>query len=161
MASQIPCNVFAIMIWFAILTCWPQQALPQYSICVPNASKISLFVSKSSLSAPTKTVRVPFFAPVSPPVTGASTTWTPNSFPFVYNSLANFGLEVVKSIQVLPASIQLKITSYTSLTSLGKPTIVQITSTLDVKDSIDSSKMAPAFLACSTLSGCLAYTCTS
>ena len=37
----------------------------------------------------------------------------------------------------------------------------EITSTLDVKDAIDSSKMAPAFLACSTLSGCLAYTCTS
>ena len=107
----------------------PLPISPRYIIFLPKHSNKLYIESKSFLSPPTIIDKVAFFAPISPPETGASKTL--NFLPKLYIFLANKGDEVVISIKYVPSFAYLNMPSspkYTSSTSFGYPTIVNTTS---------------------------------
>ncbi len=60
------------MIWFATLAVWPSPFGPTWVMVLPIASKIGFAFANASGLPPTMIVSAAFFAPTSPPETGAS-----------------------------------------------------------------------------------------
>jgi len=86
-----------------ILTIYPLPDAPQMKIFFPITSKrgFTCFIVSFS-SDPTINVKVPFAAPVTPPLTGASMYVNPSSSAFLLSSCATVGSRVVPSIIVVP-----------------------------------------------------------
>ena len=70
----------ATMIWFAAFATCPAPASPTCVIFFPMASNTGIAFSSASASPPTIIASVPFLAPISPPLTGASNVLTPTSW---------------------------------------------------------------------------------
>ena len=63
----------ATMIWLATLHTWPEPgASPTWVMFLPISSNSGMARSKSVVAPPTMMVSAAFFAPTSPPDTGAS-----------------------------------------------------------------------------------------
>ena len=71
-ASATAWMVRPTMIWFATLAVWPSPFGPTWVMVLPIVSKSGFALSKASGLPPTMMVSAAFFAPTSPPETGAS-----------------------------------------------------------------------------------------
>jgi hypothetical protein len=71
-ASPIASMLSATMIWFATLQVWPSPLPPTRVTFFPINSKSGLARSNAACGPPTMMVSDAFFAPTSPPETGAS-----------------------------------------------------------------------------------------
>ena len=67
----------ATISWFAALTVWPAPFGPTWTTVLPTASRTGRAASKSSAVPPTMIDSAAFFAPASPPETGASSRRKP------------------------------------------------------------------------------------
>ena len=151
--------VVAIAIWFASFVYCPLPASPKYVMFFPKFFTRGRTVSsKTFLSPPAIIDSVPFFAPISPPVTGKSNAVAPT---FANSSLiffANVGEDVVISTKTCPSfAVFIRPFSprYTSSTSLGYPTIEKITSAFSGASFTSFSKVAPRLIKPSVLEAVL------
>src|SRR6185369_12938677 len=71
-ASPTAAMFKATMIWLATLVVWPSPLPPTSVMFLPMRSNKGLIRSKAASGPPTMMVRLPAFAPTSPPETGAS-----------------------------------------------------------------------------------------
>ena len=69
-----------IRIWLTILVCCPAPGPPWWTIVLPMHSNTGCTASTTSLSPPIMIDSAAFFAPTSPPDTGASSACTPFAF---------------------------------------------------------------------------------
>ena len=65
------------MIWFVALVAWPAPLAPKCSTTLPIAARMGFARSKAAGVPPAMMASVPFCAPSTPPLTGASTNSTP------------------------------------------------------------------------------------
>ena len=71
-ASHAPAIAPQMAIWLAIFVCWPVPAGPVWWMALPMRSNSGTARSNASRSPPAMMDSVAFFAPTSPPETGAS-----------------------------------------------------------------------------------------
>mmetsp|Transcript_26393 Transcript_26393/g.102880 ORF Transcript_26393/g.102880 Transcript_26393/m.102880 type:complete len:226 (-) Transcript_26393:226-903(-) len=151
--SHIPIMFEHMVTWFPALVCCPHPAGPIWAIVPENVSRIGLTRSRTSCSPPTNTERVPFLAPTSPPLTGASRANFPAELAASDISTARDGSDVVISTMIpplgRPVSTPFSELRITSRTSLGNPTIVKTTSLFSATALGESICFAP-----SSSSGC-------
>src|SRR6478735_11085868 len=92
----------ATISWFAALTVCPAPDGPTCTIVFPTGAKISAAASKSAASPPTMMDSAAFFAPASPPETGASRMRNPRSFASFASSAVTSGRIEEKSMIRVP-----------------------------------------------------------
>ncbi|COG71106.1 Uncharacterised protein [Streptococcus pneumoniae] len=130
---------------------------------VPNFSSKGKHLSYISFSPPTIIASFASFAPTSPPETGASNVYIFLLFATSLIRFAKVGVDVVKSIAIVPSfacSIIPSIPKYTSSTSCGYPTIVITISTCFTNSFGVSHQCAPACTKESVFAFVLLYTYT-
>ena len=101
-SSPIATICAATMIWLAALAICPAPASPTWVIVLPIAWKTGRTFSSAACGPPTMIAKVPWRAPMSPPLTGASRHWTPFSPSFSAMRRAAAGWMVELSTKTSP-----------------------------------------------------------
>ncbi len=94
--------VSATTIWFATLQVWPSPFSPTSVMFLPISSNTGLTWSKVACLPPHMIDSAAFFAPTSPPDTGASRYSQPSSLIFFANSFVSTGEIELMSTTILP-----------------------------------------------------------
>ena len=147
----------ATMSWLAALTVWPAPLGPTRTTVFPTASKTGLAASKSARSPPTMMDSAAFFAPASPPETGASRMRRPRSRACFASSDVTSGRMLEKSMTRVPGLAVSKTPpgpASTSWTSGESGTITATTSASCTASPIEAAPLPPWRTRRSTASGC-------
>ena len=139
--------VEAIRIWFTIFVCCPAPWSPWRTTVDPMSEKQGATAATTSAGPPTMIEREAERAPISPPETGASRTWTPCNAAASAKEMANDGFEVVMSMRTAPREAPCKAPFWprrTSSTSLGNPTMEKTKSLCSATKAGVPAQVAPA-----------------
>src|SRR3954453_20915634 len=146
----------ATMSWLAALTVWPPPLGPTRTTVLPTASKTGRAASKSARSPPTMMDRAAFFAPASPPETGASRMRSPRFRACLASSPVTSGRMLEKSMTSVPGLAFSKTPPApvsTSWTSGKSGTMTAATSASRTASPIDAAPRPPCSTSRSTAAG--------
>ena len=101
-ASQAPRVLNPSMIWLISFMAFPDPTGPTWNMVLPMTSNIGRQRSRTASSPPTMNVRVPSWAPLAPPLTGASRTSMPLGLQASATRSTTWGVPVVASMRTLP-----------------------------------------------------------
>src|SRR5688572_14208158 len=144
MASAQARMIPAHMIWLVALVAWPLPQGPKCSIVLPMAASTGRAASKDARSPPHMMASVPFFAPSTPPLTGASTNLALRLASVLSAHFAVSALTVEQSITREPGASPGASASTTERTSASAETQITATSTSFANSSRGAGAATPS-----------------